>query len=237
MASTTTASNFPQKVHHDDSFLRGYRCGAATMLGVVMAIVATSSSAPVALALEPPPSPPAAQKPHAVLVERGASWLRRNGCRIVLAEFSTALSEIPDVIGWKGTWGDSFLIECKASRGDFLADKAKGFRREPHRGVGQFRYYLCPPGMIKAEELPPQWGLLYAHPKSISIEAGANPRRWHAADSQHRFEFNQHNERRLLLSALTRLHIHHGQAEMHRLMHATYEEKRAFPRGRALDGQ
>ena len=31
----------------------------------------------------------------------------------------------------------------------------------PEKGIGDYRYYLCPYGVIKTEELPPHWGLLY----------------------------------------------------------------------------
>jgi len=29
-------------------------------------------------------------------------------------------------------------------------------------GLGVYRFYLCPVGLIQPEELPPKWGLLYA---------------------------------------------------------------------------
>ena len=74
---------------------------------------------------------------HAQLVARAADWLRRRyGCGIVLSEQYCATGEIPDVIGWKASC-QSVLVECKASRGDFLADASKAFRVEPEAGVGQ----------------------------------------------------------------------------------------------------
>jgi hypothetical protein len=55
-------------------------------------------------------------------------------------------------------------VECKISRADFLADHAK-----PHRaiggGVGDYRYFLCPQGLIKPEEVPHRWGLLWISPR------------------------------------------------------------------------
>lgn len=57
--------------------------------------------------------------------------------------------------------GASFMIETKISRSDFLADKKKSFRNNPNEGVGNYRYYACPDGLIKPEELPKKWGLIY----------------------------------------------------------------------------
>ncbi len=50
------------------------------------------------------------------------------------------------------------LVECKVSRADFLADMAK-----PHRysgGVGNWRYYVAPEGVISPDELLAKWGLV-----------------------------------------------------------------------------
>ena len=56
--------------------------------------------------------------------------------------------------------GSSYMIETKISRSDFLADFKKDHRQEG-RGVGNYRYYACPTGLIKPEELPDKWGLIY----------------------------------------------------------------------------
>ncbi|MDD5701598.1 MAG: hypothetical protein PHU23_06050 [Dehalococcoidales bacterium] len=102
----------------------------------------------------------------------------RYRCSVVLPEYVSASGEIPDVIGFRGDY--SVLIECKVSREDFKADQNK-----PHRdhfsgvGMGNYRFYLVQSGLITAEELPEGWGLLYAHPKTISInkhpEFDSNP--------------------------------------------------------------
>lgn len=58
----------------------------------------------------------------------------------------------------------SFMVETKVTRSDFLADAKK-----PHRnsdGVGMYRYYACPEGLIKPEELPEKWGLIYTRDKN-----------------------------------------------------------------------
>lgn len=101
---------------------------------------------------------------HAQLVEVAARWLRRTRrCSVVLTELvAIGISEIPDAIGWHCTGGAwSILVEAKTSRADFRRDADK-----PHRGVlsdqsvGQERYYLAPKGILKAEDMPPGWGLI-----------------------------------------------------------------------------
>ena len=85
--------------------------------------------------------------------------LRRCGCGIVLSEQACVSGEMPDAIGWKKAC-HSVLVECKASRADFLADRDKPFRLKPETGVGCERYYLAAKGLIRIEELPVGWGLL-----------------------------------------------------------------------------
>jgi hypothetical protein len=86
-------------------------------------------------------------------------WLRRYCCGVVLSEQTCVSGEMPDAIGWKRAC-HSVLVECKASRPDFLVDRDKPFRQKPESGVGCERYYLAPKGLIRIEELPAGWGLL-----------------------------------------------------------------------------
>ncbi|AFX93587.1 hypothetical protein G646_gp119 [Serratia phage phiMAM1] len=69
-------------------------------------------------------------------------------------------SESPDAIGFR-IMGVSILIEVKVSRADFMSDKNKPHRKDPTTGMGTYRFYACPEGVIKPEDLPPGWGLLY----------------------------------------------------------------------------
>jgi hypothetical protein len=80
---------------------------------------------------------------------------------VVLYEFATAADENPDVIGFAPEAG-SVLIECKLTRSDFLRDATKVVRKNPRAGMGQRRFYLCPPNVIQVRNLPPKWGLLWA---------------------------------------------------------------------------
>lgn len=139
---------------------------------------------------------------HAQLVERARGWLQRQGCQVVLCEFTLdEYGEIPDAFGlnfeigfdWSGGRRDellsirarSILIECKASRADFLRDARKphrqltdalktpaasGRQQTPVPGVpplGDQRYYLTPRGLLDQAEIPGGWGLLEATARQI----------------------------------------------------------------------
>ncbi len=101
---------------------------------------------------------------HRDLCILAAKWLRRSklrapSCPYAVVELVTAAQESPDVFGWN-YWA-TVLIEVKVSRSDFLADAKKDFRQNPEEGVGAFRYYCCPEGLIKEADLPENWGLLW----------------------------------------------------------------------------
>ena len=108
---------------------------------------------------------------HSTLVATGVRWLSSQ-CSVVLYEFATAAEENPDVIGW-GKQAGSVMIECKLTRADFLRDAQKPFRKNPRSGMGQRRYYLCPPEVIQVKDLPPKWGLLWATRGQILVKRQA----------------------------------------------------------------
>ncbi|RQV00337.1 hypothetical protein DF047_32615 [Burkholderia cenocepacia] len=101
---------------------------------------------------------------HKLLVTLGEKWLKRQGFSVVASELVTSgTREQADVIGFRSNC--SALVEAKASRSDFLADAHK-----PHRitgGLGVYRFYLCPPGVIDVGDLPERWGLLYAEGRTV----------------------------------------------------------------------
>ncbi len=106
---------------------------------------------------------------HALLVKKAVEWLRRRyRCGIVLSEQACCSGEMPDAIGWKGKC-HSVVIECKISRADFLADRAKPWRADPDVALGNERYFLAPKGMLKSTELPVGWGLLEIHRGKVEI--------------------------------------------------------------------
>ena len=101
---------------------------------------------------------------HQHLVTLGERWLKRQGFGVVAAELIThGTAEQADVIGFRSNC--SAVVEAKASRADFLVD-----RHKPHRvagGLGVYRFYLCPQGVIEIDDLPDGWGLLYAAGRSV----------------------------------------------------------------------
>lgn len=107
---------------------------------------------------------------HSELCKKAVSWLKRShtaggpGCPNAFSEAKSGSNggEIADALGIKTSEGtESIVIEVKTSRSDFLADKKKPFRKKTSLGMGNFRYYLCPEGLIKKEDLPNKWGLIY----------------------------------------------------------------------------
>lgn len=104
---------------------------------------------------------------HAELVERAVRWLRRDRrARVVVTAATVMTHEQPDALGWPAM-GFSTLVECKASRSDFLRDQKKWHRNG--YGLGHWRFYLTPPDMVKPAELPQRWGLLYAKPRGLKV--------------------------------------------------------------------
>ena len=113
---------------------------------------------------------------HDELVIRAVRWLKNTvRCVVVAGEPWTPDWELPDAIGWK-SWA-SWLVECKTSRADFFRDQKKGFRRAGAKSLGNYRYYMTPPGLIHPNELPPGWGLLEVHPKIVRrvMDSGGFP--------------------------------------------------------------
>lgn len=123
---------------------------------------------------------------HDDLVQRAIKWLKapyrteetyRSGCSPVFGERRCMwVAEEPDAIGWN--YAGSILIECKASRADFKADKYKSFRELPERGVGRLRYYMVPRGLLNEDDLPPYWGLLWVTDKQVRVVREAEPQEY-----------------------------------------------------------
>lgn len=105
---------------------------------------------------------------HADMCIRAERWLKNMGCGVVFRDPFRAITyngEQPDAIGFKSS--TSLLVEVKISRSDFFADRKKHFRKNPDSGMGDWRFYMCPPGVIKVTDLPEGWGLLYCHGNKI----------------------------------------------------------------------
>ena len=145
---------------------------------------------------------------HDVVVDRAAKWLKSIGCGAVLSELRTHTrsGEQPDAIGWRD--GVSILVECKTSRSDFFRDAKKRFRIQPELGMGDWRFYMCPDGVLTPEDMPEGWGLLSIKSKRVLRAHGfpANTM-W----SHKPFEGEKTNEAIMLVSALRRYQTRAGE--------------------------
>lgn len=151
---------------------------------------------------------------HTELVRSAHKWASKNtGCGVVFQELYNSYGEIPDVIGFGG-W-HSVLIECKASRADFLGDKNKPWRQEENKGMGLYRYYCCPTGLISLAELPPKWGLIYVG-ENGKCRAQFDPRKeeqrtlYLGEPPRYRFDRNLQAEHQFLYLALRRIAVRGG---------------------------
>ena len=104
-----------------------------------------------------------------------------------------SFGETPDVIGFRD--GKSTMIECKVSRGDFIADKKKVCRHYESIALGDWRYYCAPKGLIAPDEVPTDWGLLEACGEGLVTRV--HPHIWAGR--------NQRNEIRILMSVIRRI--------------------------------
>jgi hypothetical protein len=145
---------------------------------------------------------------HDELVMRAEKWLNSIGCNVVIRDpFRTMNSEQPDAIGWKpGNDCISILIECKVNRADFLKDKNKPFRKRPSLGMGDWRFFFAPRGVITVDDLPANWGLIEVTPKLCVKVHGVpkQPGEWVHYPFRNA---NKRAENRMMLSALRRLQI------------------------------
>lgn len=156
---------------------------------------------------------------HKELTELAVKWLKRSqsqkgpGCQVAVSECRSGRSdEIPDAIGFRATGKNdgSVIVEVKVSRSDFLADARKAHRNGTVIGLGNWRYYLCPEGVIKPEELPEQWGLLYVNNRGhikpiVGPILESNSRKRKRLIEFMRQESNSDGERFLLIKLLSRV--------------------------------
>ena len=144
---------------------------------------------------------------HKTLKKEACRWLYRMGYRCIAAEVRLRPLGIIDAVGtgiFRPFHNYLFIprelpqvcfVECKASRGDFLADCSKdgqmqlclmerdrnrksrrrGRSRVLRQAVGlrkfeaNLHYVLAPSGLIQRKDLPPRWGLLSFGEGGISV--------------------------------------------------------------------
>ena len=113
---------------------------------------------------------------HRQLCEIGAKFLKRpesangHGCHFTIIEPS-CYGKIRCI--WCASWYSFAWYWNISTRGEnkqigFLADRSKPHRLNPEMGMGKYRYYICPTGLIKPEELPEKWGLIYVSEKGYA---------------------------------------------------------------------
>lgn len=155
---------------------------------------------------------------HAELCEVAKRWLPRpnsqrgHGCHVALSECRSGQGgEMPDAIGFRATQEiETVVVEVKVSRADFLAD-----RKKPHRadgeGMGLYRYYMCPEGLIQPDELPPRWGLLWVSPRGTvkpmvgPVALSSNSGTFNAVAAEWRHDRNTERETWLLIRVMGRI--------------------------------
>lgn len=130
---------------------------------------------------------------HSELCKIAEKWLLNAGkCSVAIAEPNCIITtEQPDAIGFQSAC--SVLVEAKTSKADFASDAKKPFRRLPEKGMGDFRYYICQPGIIDICELPESWGLLHVLPSGRVRKV---------KPAQRQPQANLIEERRLLIACL-----------------------------------
>lgn len=144
---------------------------------------------------------------HRELCLLAAKWLKKDlRCTISIHE-PKGIKENPDAIGWRYSWGNaanegSVLVECKTSRADFKKDFSKAFRQNPDIGIGNWRYYMCPTDLIKPEEIPDKWGLIYVNEKR-KLKVVKHPYKDSLRKSKYTI-INTENERYLLTRWLSK---------------------------------
>ena len=141
---------------------------------------------------------------HSELVKIGYKWCLGR-CGFVFKELATISSETPDVIGFNSS--GTFVLEAKTSKSDFLADKKKWFRKQPEKGMGDWRFYICTKGLIKVSELPKGWGLIEVSEKG-KARTTFNP--FGKGNIYYKWEKNQKShkaEQQVMYSALRRLQV------------------------------
>ena len=145
--------------------------------------------------------------------KQAAKWLKKQGFGVVATNIKALESrEIIDVIGFRTSC--SIVIESKVSRADFFADFKKPERKEGAAALGLYRAYICPVGLIKKEEVPKGWILLYSNGKKIVEEIKPKGNHWPSSDYKsqvgeewkpYQHKINEKSERSMLYSLCRRL--------------------------------
>ncbi|ATC37747.1 MULTISPECIES: hypothetical protein [Elizabethkingia] len=151
---------------------------------------------------------------HKDLVEIGYRWVIKK-CGFAFKELTCINNEIADVIGFNSN--GTFVLEAKTSKADFLKDKKKSFRKDPSIGMGDWRFFIVPKGLIKVTELPEMWGLIEVNEKGKAINTFNPFGRGNFYGMWRRNSKNKEAEMNLMYSALRRLHLRGRIDEIYQL--------------------
>lgn len=128
---------------------------------------------------------------HEQLVERVATQMQRAG-RVVWRGLSLRAPPLP--ADERGTWSiampDVFSIrnttvedyvepivhEVKVRRADLLSDLRNATKREAYRAVSSQCWYVLRAGIGRSEEIPPEFGVLFAHDGALEVDRPAPTR-------------------------------------------------------------
>lgn len=107
---------------------------------------------------------------HDLLGEIAAKKLKTMGYQFAFSNMrSSSVGEQPDALGIHQS-GESFLVEAKISRADFLADQKKTWRQNDGlQGMGDYRAYITPPNLLSPSEIPYGWQLWEVHGKNKPV--------------------------------------------------------------------
>lgn len=71
------------------------------------------------------------------------------------------------IMGWQSRGHEVMGFEVKVSRSDWLSELKDPAKAEPLVRLCSRWWIAAPPDVVKADELPPSWGLLVIHPEQI----------------------------------------------------------------------
>ncbi|QNJ57411.1 adenylosuccinate synthase [Pseudomonas phage Dolphis] len=174
---------------------------------------------------------------HVDLCAIAVKWLKRAnsaggpGCHVAVSECRSGWTgEIPDAIGFRAAGFDdgSTVVECKTSRSDFLADRKKAHRSAG--GLGNWRYFMAPAGLIKPDELPEGWGLLEVnnrgHVKAVAGLAAYYRGRYDVLREQTERWYHEADRFREQFLLVKLLHRVGDPEELNRRLRDAYAEQR-----------
>ena len=110
---------------------------------------------------------------HEELLKTAATFINNKGLThfgkstYVVCNYNDGMEPI-DVFGFGG--GCTQIIKVITTRMELNLDLERAYRKCPKYGIGEFRSYLCPNGLLNKEDIPKNWGLLWCDNKGKIIE-------------------------------------------------------------------